>query len=68
MQPKMSTAEAKRNRIMAETVRLTKLGLTADQIARQLGVKRNLILRLKDLTSTKTVTWLTKTNKQVDVK
>ncbi|CAH9012407.1 conserved hypothetical protein [Vibrio phage 168E36-1] len=68
MQPKISTAEAKRNRIMAETARLTKLGLTADQIARQLGVKRNLILRLKDLTSTKTVTELTKTDKQVDVK
>ena len=68
MQPKISTAEAKRNRIMAETARLTKLGLTADQIARQLGVKRNLILRLKDLTSTKTVTGLTKTDKQVDVK
>lgn len=47
----MSTAEAKRNRILAETKRLTAMGLTADNIAKQLGVKRNLILRLKDLIS-----------------
>ncbi|AHI61244.1 hypothetical protein SHOU24_47 [Vibrio phage SHOU24] len=49
--PKITASEAKRNRILAETKRLTGLGLTADQIARELGVKRNLILRLKDLTN-----------------
>ena len=47
----MKTADAKRNWIKGETKRLTKLGLTASDIARQLGVKRNLVLRLKDLMS-----------------
>lgn len=49
MTNKISTKEAKRNRIAAETKRLTGLGLTASQIALQLKVKRNLILRLIDL-------------------
>lgn len=49
MTNRISNSEAKRNRILAETRRLTALGLTATEIASQLKVKKNLILRLRDL-------------------
>ena len=45
----MTTAEAKRNRILAETKRLSAMGIKSKEIARQLGVKCNLIYRLRDL-------------------
>ncbi|WP_167331246.1 hypothetical protein [Pseudoalteromonas fuliginea] len=45
----MTIAEAKRNRILAETKRLLGLGTRPCEIASQLGVKRNLIYRLKNL-------------------
>lgn len=49
MVDKISTKEANRNRIVAEVKRLTGLGLTASEIALQLKVKRNLILRIKNM-------------------